>query len=107
MGGVAGVRGYMEGQAYGDTGWRVSIAPQTPQVSLGMVDGTVPFWVRGTAFMDYGEVYRFEDTPGVSDNLHTLRFWGTGVGLTANIGTHIDARLTLAWPLYEPAGGAK
>ena len=30
MGGTAGVRGYQDGQAYGDTGWRFSIEPQTP-----------------------------------------------------------------------------
>ena len=31
MGGTAGVRGYQDGQAYGDTGWRFSIEPQTPR----------------------------------------------------------------------------
>jgi hemolysin activation/secretion protein len=30
---------------------------------------------------------------------------GTGLGVTANIGNHLDARLTVAFPLYKPAGG--
>ena len=38
MGGVAGVRGYTDGEAYGDTGWRLSIEPQTPLINIGMVN---------------------------------------------------------------------
>ena len=37
MGGTSGVRGYDDGQAYGDTGWRFSIEPQTPLFKIGMV----------------------------------------------------------------------
>ena len=112
MGGTAGVRGYLDGRDYGDTGWRVSIEPQTPLVNIGMVGNEgheETCWVRGSVFMDYGEVYRYFDTPGLPANistLHTLKFWGAGLGLTANISSHLDARLTLAWPLYKPAAGA-
>jgi hemolysin activation/secretion protein len=105
MGGSGSVRGYTDGQDYGDTGWRASIEPQTPLVNIGMVDGDVPFWVRGSVFLDYGELYRFQDTPGTPPGLRTLHFMGTGLGVTANIGNHLDARLTVAFPLYKPAGG--
>jgi hemolysin activation/secretion protein len=112
MGGTAGVRGYLDGLDYGDTGWRVSCEPQTPLINIGMVGNEgheETCWLRGSVFMDYGELHRYENTPGLPDNLstlHTLHFWGTGLGLTANIGTHLDARLTVAWPLFEPAAKA-
>jgi hemolysin activation/secretion protein/AraC-like DNA-binding protein len=99
MGGVAGVRGYTDGQAYGDTGWRVSIEPQTPLVNIGMVDGDTPFWVRSSVFVDYGELYVFDKYPGFDTG--RLRFCGVGWTLTANIGNHLDARLTIACPLID------
>jgi hemolysin activation/secretion protein/AraC-like DNA-binding protein len=110
MGGSVGVRGYPDGEAYGDTGWRVSIEPQTPQVSIGMVDGTKPFWVRASVFMDYGQVsvlggyyirkngISLSTMPG---NPSKLDFWGVGWSLIANIGEHLDARLTMAFPLIN------
>jgi len=112
MGGSAGVRGYQDGLDYGDTGWRFTIEPQTPLFKIGMVgnEGHVePCWVRGSVFMDYGQLYRFDDTPGLPGNLgtlHTLRFWGTGFGITANIGSHLDGRVSVAWPLIANLGSS-
>jgi hemolysin activation/secretion protein/AraC-like DNA-binding protein len=116
MGGMAGVRGYTDGQAYGDTGWRFSIEPQTPLVNIGMVDGDVPFWVRASVFMDYGQLYlldgnhfaqftSFNGFPAgnIPNSPSRLDFWGVGWGITANIGSHCDARLTMAFPLIDPA----
>lgn len=97
LGGTAGVRGYPEGAAYGDTGWRLTIEPRTPQVNIGMVDGDLPFWVRASTFVDYGEAYRLGATPG--SNVESVQMLGVGSGVTANIGNHLDARLTVAWPL--------
>ena len=108
MGGTAGVRGYSEGELYGDTGWRLSIEPRTPQVNIGMVDGDIPFWVRASVFVDYGEVYRLDPTPG--SVYSSQQMLGVGSGVTANIGSHLDARLTVAWPLLtdtaSPSGAA-
>jgi hemolysin activation/secretion protein/AraC-like DNA-binding protein len=113
MGGLGGVRGYSEGQAYGDTGWRVSLEPRTPLVNIGMVDGDVPFWVRASVFMDYGQVslvdgyfIRAASLQGptigtIRGNPRTLNFWGAGWSLTANIGSHLDARLAVAFPLIN------
>jgi hemolysin activation/secretion protein len=106
MGGVAGVRGYTDGECYGDTGWRVAVEPRTPMVNLGMVDGDIPFWMRASVFMDYGETYLLEKVSATSQD--AAQFWGCGASLTANIGSHLDARLTVAWPLLTteltPAG---
>jgi len=101
MGGMASVRGYQNGEAYGDTGWRATIEPQTPQVSIGMAgnDGSeVPVWVRGSVFTDYGEIYRIDS---FSNGARNLNYWGAGFGVTASIGNHLDARLMVAWPLIS------
>jgi len=106
MGGASGVRGYTAGENYGDTGWRVMLEPRTPLVNIGMVDGDIPFWVRASVFMDYGETYLLQKVSATGSD--AAQFWGCGASLTANIGSHLDARLTVAWPLlssaYTPAG---
>ena len=120
MGGATGVRGYNNGEAYGDTGWRVSIEPQLPPFNLGMFgdeDAGEVGWLRSSVFMDYGQVYllngnyfaQFASTHGLPvgslpNNPSRLSFWGAGWSLTANIGDHFDARLTVAFPLKDPAG---
>jgi hemolysin activation/secretion protein/AraC-like DNA-binding protein len=113
MGGTAGVRGYTDGEASGDTGWRLMIEPQTPEVDIGMVDGDKPFWLRGSVFMDCGQIYAIDgvfavqQTGALSQPIHGnpnyLNFCGAGFGMTANIGNHLDARLTIAWPLISPS----
>jgi hemolysin activation/secretion protein/AraC-like DNA-binding protein len=101
LGGSASVRGYTDGEFYGDTGWRFTIEPQTPLVNIGMVDGDVPFWIRSSMFMDYGEAYLLAPPPGGASD--RARLWGVGWNLTANIGNHLDARLTIAYPLLATA----
>jgi hemolysin activation/secretion protein/AraC-like DNA-binding protein len=105
MGGTAGVRGYQDGQAYGDTGWRFSIEPQTPLFNIGMVGNEghkQPCWVRGSVFLDYGRIYLLAQPPPGSDTRES--FCGAGWAVTANIGSHLDGRLTVAWPLIGHAG---
>jgi hemolysin activation/secretion protein/AraC-like DNA-binding protein len=102
IGGLNTVRGYTEGEAYGDVGWRVTLEPRTPMVNIGMVDGDLPFWLRGSVFMDYGQGHTVESHPAAFSR-QSADFWGTGLALTANIGTHIDARLTIAFPLISAA----
>lgn len=99
MGGTPGVRGYTDGEAYGDTGWRATIEPQLPPLDLGMFGnegGEEPCWLRGSVFMDYGETYRLESAPGVSGR---QKFWGAGWAATVNLGNHLDGRVPMAFPL--------
>ena len=99
LGGTASVRGYQNGQEYGDSGWRVTVEPQTPQVEIGMAGNegsAVPVWVRGSVFMDYGQAIRIGS---FSNGARSLSFWGAGFGATANIGNHLDARVSVAWPI--------
>jgi hemolysin activation/secretion protein len=120
MGGTAGVRGYQDGQAYGDTGWRFSIEPQTPLMKIGMIGNEgheEPCWIRASVFLDYGRIYLLNGSyssatnysgsvPHVSYTPHTTHsdYCGTGFGVTANIGSHMDGRLTVAWPLIGHEG---
>ena len=105
MGGTAGVRGYQDGQAYGDTGWRFSIEPQTPLVKIGMFGNEgheEPCWVRGSVFVDYGRIYLLESPPPGGGSRES--FCGAGWAVTANLGSHLDGRVTVAWPLIDHAG---
>lgn len=98
MGGSQSVRGYTDGEAYGDTGWRLSIEPTTRLFSIGNFGNeghTEPCWVRTSTFFDYGRIYAL-DHPGAREHLN---FCGTGFALSANVGSHFDARLTVAFPL--------
>jgi len=104
MGGIAGVRGYQDGFAYGDEGWRISIEPQTPLFKIGMVGNeghAEPCWLRGSAFLDYGRLYDLDVPSGFDD---TINFCGIGFGLSVNIGTHLDGRLSVGWPLISHSG---
>jgi len=96
-GGVNSVRGYHEGQVFGDTGWHVTLEQQTPPHQAGFVDGNVPLLLRGTFYMDYADTYLL-DPQGRSDS---TALWGTGFGGVAAIGSHWEARLLFSLPLLK------
>ena len=103
MGGTTGVRGYDNGDAYGDSGWRMMIEPQLPPIDIGMFgdeSGGEVGWLRGSVFMDYGETYLL--APPVGSN-GRQQFWGVGWGATVNICSHLDGRISMAWPLLTTA----
>ena len=97
IGGTAGVRGYREGEVYGDSGWRGLLDLRAPAFNIGYFPtstGEIPALLRCSIFTDYGQVY-FLDRAGqlpVSE-------WGAGLGFFLTAGEHFDARLTLAWAL--------
>jgi outer membrane protein assembly factor BamA len=99
MGGTAGVRGYQDGQAYGDTGWRFSIEPQTPLMKIGMIGNEgheEPCWVRASVFLDYGKIYLLEQPPPAVQQRVILR---CGLGhdrqYRQSHGRAIDGRLAV------------
>jgi hypothetical protein len=68
-------------------------------------------------FLDYGQIYLLNGTSTLEEDVshlipqsryvaHTtqLNFCGAGWAVTANIGSHMDGRLTVAWPLISHAG---
>ena len=96
-GGVNSVRGYQEGEVFGDTGWHVTIEQQTPPHTVGMIDGRIPVVIRGTIYMDYARIYLL-DPQGRNDD---VAMWGTGVGCVASIGSFWQARLLFSVPLLS------
>jgi hypothetical protein len=55
MGGSSGVRGYPEGRAYGDSGWRTMLDLRAPPVNIGYLPnpkGDIPTNLRCSWFMD-------------------------------------------------------
>jgi hemolysin activation/secretion protein len=108
LGGTSGVRGYREGETYGDTGWRAQFDLRAPPINIGyfpLANRDIPAELRCSWFMDYGESYRLiSASPAIEQ-------WGTGLGFYLNVSEHVDARLTLAWALHDtpvtPAGSAQ
>jgi hemolysin activation/secretion protein len=106
IGGTSGVRGYKEGEAYGDTGWRMLFDLKAPPINVGEFpteSGEIPAMLRCSYFMDYGQINLLDAVPNSRSHLNE---WGTGLSFFLTAGEHFDARLTLAWALDSAAVGA-
>ena len=107
IGGVNSVRGYHEGEVFGDNGWHVSAQQDTPAHQVGLAYGSTPLLVRGSVYMDYGDAYLIDPQPGQPGS---TALWGTGFGLVMSAGYHWEARFLFTLPLlnsptvtaYEP-----
>jgi hemolysin activation/secretion protein len=96
-GGVNSVRGYREGDVFGDTGWHFTLQQDTPSHAVGIVYGNTPLLVRGSIFMDYARVYLLDPQgrrPGTS-------LWGSGVGAVFSVGPHWETRFLFSLPLLS------
>jgi len=101
LGGTSGVRGYQEGENYGDTGWRALFDLRAPPINVGYFPtqgGDVPADLRCSWFMDVGQTFLM-DRPAPADISFTQ--WGTGIGFFLTAGSHVSARLALAWALHD------
>jgi hemolysin activation/secretion protein len=96
-GGVNSVRGYHEGEVFGDTGWHASVEQETPSVSVGEVYGKNPLLLRGSVYMDYADTFLL-DPQGQAG--HT-DLWSTGIGGVASIGPYWQARVLFSLPLLK------
>lgn len=99
-GGVNTVRGYQEGQVFGDNGWRATLEQQSPPHLVGSFSGIAPLTIRGSVYTDYARVYLI-DPQGRPDS---TPLWSAGLGGMASIGSHWEARLLLSVPLLPTAG---
>ncbi|HWX20850.1 MAG TPA: POTRA domain-containing protein [Candidatus Binatia bacterium] len=97
VGGINSVRGYREGEVFGDNGWHVSLEQKTPPQVVGLVSPRNPLTLRGAVYMDYGEAYLID--PNGRDG--RIPLWGTGFGGVATIGSHWEARFLFSWPLLR------
>jgi hemolysin activation/secretion protein len=96
-GGVNSVRGYHEGEVFGDTGWHLSLEEQTPTHAVGTLQDGEPLTIRGSVYMDYARVYLI-DSQGRQGS---TPLWGTGFGLDASVGSHWQAQFLFSWPLLS------
>ena len=97
IGGVNSVRGYHEGDVFGDTGWHVSLEQQTAPLMVGMVYGNTPLTIRGSVYTDYGRVFLLDPEgrqPGTS-------LADVGFGGVASVSSHWEARFLFSLPLLN------
>lgn len=102
LGGMNSVRGYFEGDEYGDAGWFGSVELRTPFIMSRVPTWTdfAPVWLRGSVFFDCGQRFLLDsDFPGARDRFLA----GAGLGISANINNHLDMRIILAWPMTDSA----
>jgi hemolysin activation/secretion protein len=97
IGGVNSVRGYQEGQVFGDTGWHVSLEQQTPPHTVGFFYQGMPLTIRGSIFMDYADANLLDPQGRPA----STALWGTGLGGVAAIGSYWEARFLFSWPLLK------
>jgi hemolysin activation/secretion protein len=93
LGGVNNIRGYREGEIFGDTGWHVGFEQKTPTHVIGIPYGKALMTIRGAAYMDYGEAYLLDGAPARTP------LWGTGFGTVISVGPHWETRWWFSWPL--------
>jgi hemolysin activation/secretion protein len=106
-GGVASVRGYHEGEVFGDDGWHLSLEQKTPPHNVGIAFGNTPLIVRGSIYTDAAQVFLI-DPLGRPGN---TTLWSVGVGGVASLGSHFEVRLLFSLPMlgagtieaYQPA----
>lgn len=95
VGGVNSVRGYLEGEIFGDNGWHLSLEQQTPPYLVGMVHGDQPLTVRGSVYMDWAAAYLIDP----QGRAGSVELWSTGFGVAASVGSSWQARLLFSLPL--------
>jgi hemolysin activation/secretion protein len=102
LGGVDSVRGYFEGDDHGDSGWSASLEARTPFFStqVATIDDFAPTWLRASVFVDYGQRYLLDPSPGISG---VRSFLGSGFGLHGNINNRLEAHINIAWPVFDSA----
>ncbi len=98
LGGFNSVRGYHEGETYGDSGWFGGIEGRTPflRTSIASFNGSVPVALRAFGFMDFGQRFLSESGPSLQP---AESLWSAGFGWSANIDNRFDLHVALGWPL--------
>jgi len=95
LGGVNNIKGYREGEIFGDSGWHVGFEQKTTTHVIGIGYGKAPMTIRGAVYMDYGEAYLVDAAPARTP------LWGTGFGTVVSVGPHWETRFWFSWPLLS------
>lgn len=110
-GGVASVRGYHEGEVFGDDGWHTSLELKTPGHLVGFVGGKQACTIRASLYMDYAKVFLLDPqnpapssnpqgTPSGNGQGHPsgISLWSAGFGAVASVGSRWEARFLFSVP---------
>jgi hemolysin activation/secretion protein len=87
LGGRYSVRGYLEGERFGDHGWDLQMEVRTPALK-GFLGGFLGEKIQGLMFYDVGEFYLLETQDDGGDGLVDLpenRLQGLGIGTRASL----------------------
>lgn len=98
IGGVNSVRGYHEGEAFGDNGWLFTMEEDTPPCIVGTVYDGQQLSVHASIYMDGAQVYLIDPQPTVPSR---TSLWSTGVGIGASVGSHWQAQFLFSVPLIS------
>jgi hemolysin activation/secretion protein len=98
-GGVAGVRGYREGEVFGDTGWRVTSELKLPPYRIGFAGEGTSESADRARFVFYGLRRHVSFDP--QGRRAATPLWGTGFAGAASLGSHFSGMLSFAWPLLS------
>ncbi len=88
-GGMQTVRGYLESERFGDTGWQASVELRTPSFKLGKASNPA-FDIYGLGFIDGARLRLEEPLP---DQESQFRLAGAGAGLRFAAGRWLSAEL--------------
>ncbi len=104
VGGSASVRGYSEGLLTGRSGYFASA--ELRRRLYTPAEGSGGPHVTGLAFIDHGGAFPFRPEP-LSDITKADFLSSAGLGLVAEWGPRVQARLTLGWPLRNESAEAE
>jgi hemolysin activation/secretion protein len=99
LGGYGSVRGYHEGEIYGDNGWFTQFELKSPTVAQTINVGgrAMRISVGTSVFTDYGQIYLIDPQGRPPET----SLWGAGFGGNLAVGSHFEARLNFGWPLLK------
>ncbi len=100
VGGSQSVRGYYEGEEFGDAGWFTSLELRTPFLveRVPTFSDFVPVWLRASAFIDAGQRFLLDASATTAPERTLL---GVGLGVSANVNQRVDLRILVGWPLFD------
>jgi hemolysin activation/secretion protein len=98
-GGVNSVRGYHEGEVFGDDGWHTSVELKTPVHRVGLVTTKQPLNIRGSVYMDNARVFLLDP----QGRQGSTSLWSAGFGGVASIGSRWEARFLFSVPFIATA----
>jgi hemolysin activation/secretion protein len=108
VGGVNSIRGYHEGEVFGDKGWQVTLEQKTPAHIAGYANGGTPLTIRGSIYVGYGQAYLIDPLVSrgstgqiVFEAKNPESLFGTGIGGAATFGDHWEAKFLWSYPLLN------